>query len=172
MANTYRVQDLIVPEAVLIKRRILIDIKELFHIIGEFSADVYNRTNDQTHRLSSAELSKSLHDRANLYPIGTGGGILLPHGHVYQLDRFIGVFVKWTTRQQLEKTPDGAPIDLIFAMFGPRDEQRSDLRLLVYMAQIFSNHDFRGELRDAENPQQIYQILTRSTLSSSTVPKP
>lgn len=173
MTSTYRVKDLLIPEAVLIKQRPLTDIQELFQIIGDLAATVYCRTDmSSKHALSARQLSKALQKRADQYPIGTGGGILLPHGNVRSLDRFVAVFVKWTSRQQIEKIPDGAPIDLIFAMFGPQDSKRSDLKLLVYMAQIFSDHDLRNELRDSENSDQLYRILTSNDLPVSNVPKP
>ncbi len=51
-------------------------------------------------------------------------------------------------------------MDLTFALFGPRDSRRSDLRLLAAFARVLANRDLRGELRETCTIEQIYQTLT------------
>ena len=170
MSETFRVSDLINCDAVAIKEQIFEDSNALFDTIGAVVVNGHKPTcNKSLFSLSASIFRESLVNRATHYPIGTGGGILLPHGHVPAINQFIGVFIKLTARQTFKELPDGKPVDLIFALFGPKDECRTDLRLLVYLAHIFSSHNIRAELREALSTEQIYQILINPTLPSSSV---
>ncbi len=173
MLDMYRIKDLINPGAVLIEKRLLDGPENLFMEIGRRAAAAHGQTaGKDMNALRPEKLGKALGNRAAQYPIGTGGGILLPLGHVPDLGKFIGVVVKLTARQTIAETPDGMPVDLVFALFGPKDEKRNDLRLLAYIAHVISNKDMREELREAEDAGQIHTVLTSSALQPSSVPKP
>lgn len=172
MSGKFRINDLINNDAIAIKTKIFENSDALFDKISEVGVIAHKPLNKETlNPIKSTILQRSLRERVAQYPIGTGGGILLPLGNVPELDRYIGVFIKLTARQTFKEIPDGMPVDLIFSLFGPQDEFRTDLRLLVYIAHIFSNHAIRDELREAINTDEIYHILADSNMPTSSVPK-
>ena len=173
MSDTYRIADLVSPGSVLVKKRILETTDNLFTEISLAAAAACGPAagNNKT-AIPPRLFLKALKDRAARFPIGTAGGILLPLGNVRELDRFIGVFVKLTAKQTVGETPDGMPVDLIFALFGPKDDERTDLRLLAYIAHVFSSQDLREELRETQDIRKLHSALTSSAFRSSSVPKP
>ena len=55
--------------------------------------------------------------------------------------------------------PDQQPVDLLFALVVPEHFTDEHLKILAYLAEMFSNQDFCQQLRASESRQQLYQQL-------------
>ena len=54
------------------------------------------------------------------------------------------------------------PVDLLFALAVPEDCGEDHLKLLAHIAELFSDSDLLEELRSAESPGQLLQLLSRT----------
>ncbi len=160
MAHITAIKDVINRDSILIEKKTFNNIDALFTVIADTAVTAHQPLAAKSHHpIPSEQLQRSLMKRATKYPFGTGGGLLLPLAEINEVHEFFAVFVKLTAGQSIKGAPDGELVDLVFALFGPRDSYRSDLRLLATMALALSNRDLRGELREARTIEQIYQAL-------------
>ena len=63
---------------------------------------------------------EALQERESLGPTGVGHGVALPHARLDGLDRVLGVFLK-LDRPLDYGSVDKSPVDLVFALFAPRE---------------------------------------------------
>ena len=117
---------------------------------------------------TAKEVANALNARSRQFPVGLGDGILLPTGHLPGMKSFISVFLKLKRPAQVT-TPDGKPADLVFALLGPQDEARSDLKLMAYVARILRDPAVQKKLRNAKSAALLYSILTDVFLPPSGI---
>jgi PTS system nitrogen regulatory IIA component len=91
---------------------------------------------------------------------GVGGGVALPHARLPGLDRMRGVFIRLEAPVAFEAI-DGAPVDLIFALFAPTDAGAEHLRALARVARLLRQKELRQQLRQARTPDAIYALLAQ-----------
>jgi PTS system nitrogen regulatory IIA component len=125
--------------------------KRLFQDLGDIAASVYG--------LSAREAVDSLQERENLGPTGVGHGIALPHARIDGLGAVCGAFVK------LEKpiefgSVDKQPIDLVFALFAPRESGVDHLKALALVSRTMRENGICTKLRANSDPATLYAILT------------
>lgn len=127
--------------------------KRLFQDLGDLAASVYG--------LSARAALEALQERENLGPTGVGHGIALPHARVEGLDRVRGVFLK------LEKpiefgSVDKQPVDLVFALFAPRESGVEHLKALALVSRTMRESGICTKLRANSDPATLYAILTEA----------
>lgn len=125
--------------------------KRLFQELGDVAATVY--------KISAREAVDSLQERENLGPTGVGHGVALPHARIEGLSAVCGVFFK------LEKpidygSVDKQPIDLVFALFAPRDSGVDHLKALAVVSRTMREAGTCTKLRANSEPATLYAILT------------
>ncbi|HLI64794.1 MAG TPA: PTS IIA-like nitrogen regulatory protein PtsN [Caulobacteraceae bacterium] len=91
---------------------------------------------------------------------GVGGGVALPHARLEGLTRMRGVFVRLETPVAFDAVDD-APVDLIFALFAPKDAGAEHLRALARVARLLRDKELRGQLRRARTSDAIHAILAQ-----------
>ena len=91
---------------------------------------------------------------------GVGGGVAVPHARLAGLDRMRGVFIRLETPVEFDAI-DGAPVDLIFALFAPADAGAEHLRALARVARLLRQKELRQQLRQARTPDAIYALLAQ-----------
>ncbi len=91
---------------------------------------------------------------------GVGGGVALPHARLPGLDRMRGVFIRLEAPVAFDAI-DGAPVDLIFALFAPTDAGAEHLRALARVARLLRQKELRQQLRQARTPDAIYALLAQ-----------
>jgi len=147
-----QVADLLQPKAVKVVGH-LTSKKRLFQDLGDIAAAVYG--------LSARAAVEALQERENLGPTGVGHGIALPHARVEGLDKVRGVFLK------LEKpiefgSVDKQPVDLVFALFAPRDSGVEHLKALALVSRTMREAGICTKLRANSEPATLYAILTET----------
>ena len=87
------------------------------------------------------------------------GGVAIPHGCIEGLDRAIGAFVKLGEAVDYD-TPDGGPVDLMFAVVLPKSDMAENASCLKDIAGLFADEEFLGLLRAAKSSRTLYDMIT------------
>ncbi len=108
--------------------------------------------------LNANELFDSLISREKLGSTGLGMGIAIPHCRAKNCTSAIGTFIKLDSPIDFDAI-DREPVDLLFVLLVPEDAHAEHLELLSKVAALFNNEDHRKELREAQSPEKIFNIL-------------
>ncbi|WP_102225845.1 PTS sugar transporter subunit IIA [Acidimangrovimonas sediminis] len=132
--------------------------KRLFQEIGDIASQVYG--------LGAPDAVDALQEREGLGPTGVGNGIALPHARLHGLDHIVGVFLR------LEKSLDfGAvdrqPVDLVFALFAPKDSGVDHLKALALVSRTMRDGQVCAKLRANDDPSTLYAVLTEARTSQA-----
>ncbi len=132
--------------------------KRLFQNIAETAQSVYG--------LDTEAVIGALQERETLGPTGVGHGVAVPHARLDTIDNVLGVFFR------LEKpldygSVDKAPVDLVFALFAPREAGVEHLKALAFISRTLRNPQTCEKLRANEEPAKIFAILSSSEASKA-----
>lgn len=97
---------------------------------------------------------------------GVGEGVAIPHARVDGLDRVRAVVVRLDTPVAFDALDD-KPVDLLVALFAPRDANAQHLRALARVARMMRQPDLRAALRQARSADAIHVLLTLEQASSA-----
>jgi len=152
------ITDLITAERVVCNGNVTSK-KRALELLGELIA---NGQSD----LSAREIFDSLIGRERLGSTGLGHGVALPHGRLSQSRRAIGAFVKLKQGVNFDAI-DQQPVDLVFALLVPEHFTDEHLKILAYLAEMFSDKHFCEQLRVADSDQALFERLTHWKPSTS-----
>lgn len=108
--------------------------------------------------LTARPVFDSLIGRERLGSTGLGYGVALPHGRFSQSHQAIGAFVK--LRQGVDfDAIDRQPVDLAFGLLVPDHYTDEHLKILAYLAEMFSDRVFCQRLRDADSDLTLFERL-------------
>ena len=127
--------------------------KRLFQEIGEMMAAV--------HGLNASVAVDGIQERESLGPTGVGHGIALPHARLQELDRIIGVFLRLEKPLEYDSV-DRQPIDLVFALFAPKDSGVDHLKALALVSRTMRDAAVVAKLRANTDPAKLHAILTEA----------
>jgi PTS system nitrogen regulatory IIA component len=127
--------------------------KRLLELLGELIA---SGQTDFTVR----EIFDSLNGRERLGSTGLGHGVALPHGRLSQSRRAVGAFVKLNHGVEFDAI-DKQPVDLVFALLVPEHFTDEHLKILAYLAEMFSDKAFCDRLRSTDSDQALFEQLIR-----------
>ena len=181
MCDTTRIADFIQPEAVRESNVQFRSKGALFRNIASVAEAAYisesrsaadrrqiHAVGEDAPIATAKEVANALNARSRHFPVGLGNGILLPTGHLPGRTSFISVFLKLKRPARIT-TPDGKPADLVFALLGPQDEARTDLKLKAYVARTLHDPMVQKKLRSATSASLLYSILTDVFLPPSGI---
>lgn len=152
-----QVSELLQPKAVKVVGH-LTSKKRLFQDLGDIAAAVYG--------LAPRAAVDALQERENLGPTGVGHGIALPHARVAGLDRVRGVFLKLEKPIEFASV-DKQPVDLVFALFAPRESGVEHLKALALVSRTMREAGICTKLRANSDPATLYAILTEARTSQA-----
>ncbi len=109
--------------------------------------------------LAARPVFDSLIGRERLGSTGLGHGVALPHGRFSQSEQAIGAFVKLRKGVDFDAI-DRQPVDLVFGLLVPDHYTDEHLKILAYLAEMFSDQDFCRQLRAAESVEVLYEWLS------------
>ena len=108
--------------------------------------------------LTARPVFDSLIGRERLGSTGLGYGVALPHGRFSQSRQAIGAFVK--LRQGVDfDAIDRQPVDLAFGLLVPDHYTDEHLKILAYLAEMFSDRAFCQQLRETDSDQALFERL-------------
>lgn len=127
--------------------------KRLFQDLADIAMSVY--------RLDPAETVNALQERESLGPTGVGHGVALPHARLHGLDRVVGVFIRLERALDFDAV-DRQPVDLIFALFAPKDSGVEHLKALALVSRTMRDAGTCAKLRSNDDPATLHAVLTES----------
>ena len=125
--------------------------KRLFQDIADLAHQIYG--------LDAARTLDALQERESLGPTGVGNGVALPHARLHGLDGVAGIFVKLDKPLDFDAV-DRQPVDLVFALFAPKDSGVDHLKALALVSRTLRDPDLRAKLRANSDPAALHAILT------------
>ncbi len=114
---------------------------------------------ENSRQIPRARVFDSLFDREKLGSTGLGFGVAIPHGRIKALKEPVCAFVRTATTIPFE-APDGAPVNLVFAMLVPEHATEAHLELLSELAQMFSDAQLREALAGTQDIQAAHRLIT------------
>jgi PTS system nitrogen regulatory IIA component len=132
--------------------------KRLFLDLGEIAAANFG--------LSTEDTVDALLERENLGPTGVGHGVALPHARLTGLDHVVGAFVRLEQPLSFDAA-DRQPVDLIFALFAPKDAGVDHLKALALVSRTMRDPAICAKLRANSDPLALHAILTETTTSQA-----
>ncbi len=111
------------------------------------------------------EIFQLLTEREKLGSTSLGHGVALPHARTSLTRHAIGAFLKLEDGINFD-SPDDQKTDLIFALMVPEHYTDEHLKILAYLATLFSDEQFCKTVRDTENGNDIYNHLINWQLTS------
>jgi PTS system nitrogen regulatory IIA component len=110
--------------------------------------------------VDASEILDALSEREQAGSTGVGHGVAVPHARLDTLDRLRGVFVR--VEQPVEfGAVDDQPVDLMFALFAPKDAGALHLRALARVSRLMRQPKLREQLRHARTADAIHALLVR-----------
>lgn len=125
--------------------------KRLFQDLADLAKTVYG--------LDAMVALNSLQERESLGPTGVGHGVALPHARMDGLERVSGVFFRLDKAFDYGSV-DKAPVDLVFALFAPRDAGVDHLKALALVSRTLRDPAVCRQLRANVDPATLHAILT------------
>lgn len=149
--------DLLKPAAVRVVGHVTSK-KRLFQDLAEIAATVYG--------LPSSETVDALQERESLGPTGVGHGVALPHARLHGIDRVVGVFMRLEKPMDFDSV-DRQPVDLVFALFAPKDSGVDHLKALALVSRTMRDAATCAKLRSNDDPATLHAVLTEARSSQA-----
>ena len=127
--------------------------KRLFQDLAEIAA--------AAHGIDEAAAIDALQERESLGPTGVGHGVALPHARIDGIDSVRGIFFR-LDRPLDYGSVDRAPVDLVFALFAPRDAGVEHLKALALVSRTLRDPAICTKLRANEETDKLFAILTQT----------
>ncbi len=115
-----------------------------------------------------ARVLDALTTREQLASTGLGEGVALPHGRIAGTDAARACFLMLQSPVEFG-APDGVGVDLVLALIVPEHFTDQHLQLLGQAAELFSNPEVVGELREAKDSADLFERLENYRLSVSAI---
>ncbi|MFV0491206.1 MAG: PTS sugar transporter subunit IIA [Pseudorhodobacter sp.] len=144
--------ELLIPEAVRVIGHSTSK-KRLFQDIAEVAGVVYG--------VNAARAVDGLQERETLGPTGVGHGIALPHARLEGLEKIVGIFLRVEKPLDYDSV-DRLPVDLVFALFAPKDSGVEHLKALALVSRTMRDSSLCAKLRANIDPAKLHAILTET----------
>ncbi len=127
--------------------------KRLFQAIAEDLANPEREDREE----AVDEIYDALVERERLGSTALGEGVAIPHCRT-DCQAISGAF--FTLDEGIDyEAPDTQPVDLVFVLMVPMNEQKAHIAALQRLAQIFSNADNLRRLRASQSDEALFQEL-------------
>jgi PTS system nitrogen regulatory IIA component len=110
--------------------------------------------------LEPAGVLDALAEREAAGSTGVGHGVAVPHARLEGLQRMRGVFVRLEQPIDFESVDD-QPVDLLFALFAPKNAGAEHLRALARVSRLLRQSELREQLRKARSADAVHALLVQ-----------
>lgn len=132
--------------------------KRLFQDLADIAHTVYG--------LNPSDTVDALQERESLGPTGVGHGVALPHARLHGLDRVVGVFMRLEKPMDFDSV-DRQPVDLVFALFAPKDSGVEHLKALALVSRTMREAATCTKLRANSDTAALHAVLTEARPSQA-----
>lgn len=109
----------------------------------------------------AGEILEGLIQRERLGCTGLGRSVAMPHTRLTGLERSVGAFLRLDEAVDFDSV-DGAPVDLLFGLLVPEDCDDDQIREVRELIERLGDSALQRQLHQAEDPAQLYNLLTES----------
>jgi PTS system nitrogen regulatory IIA component len=109
--------------------------------------------------LDAGAVLDALATREALGSTGVGNGVAVPHAKAPGLDKVRAVFVSLDRPVDFDAV-DGAPVDILFALFSPEAAGPEHLQAFARVARLLRKSELRQQLRHARTVDAVYALLS------------
>ena len=110
---------------------------------------------------SAEEILEGLIQRERLGCTGLGRSVAMPHTRLSGLEHSVGAFLRLDVAVDFDAI-DGAPVDLLFGLLVPEDRDDDQIREVRELIERLGDSALQRQLHEAEDPAQLYNLLTES----------
>ena len=111
--------------------------------------------------LHAERVLEGLIERERLGCTGLGRAVAMPHTRVEGIDETIGAFIRLGEPVDFDAA-DGEPVDLIFGLLVPENCDESQLSEVGELIEKLGDRALQEQLHDAQEPIDLYNLLTES----------
>ena len=129
--------------------------KDALKEISEFVSKV-----EQDDVLTDRHLFNAILDREELGSTGIGDGVAIPHAKIHGLKNLCACFARSKDGVDF-KAIDSEPVRLIFMLLVPENSAGIHLKALARISRVLKERDFRQQLIDAKDSQELYDAFIR-----------
>lgn len=145
--------------------------KKSLQYVAQLMEDSLDINDDDDDEGVDMDVMDALAARERLGCTGMGHGIAIPHGRVDFISEPIGALLTLTEAVPFD-APDDIPVDIVFGLLIPEDQNEQHLHILASLARFFNSPENREAIRQSRNPEEILQtLIKRDTSSSASSPK-
>ncbi len=127
--------------------------KRLMHELGDLA--------DGVHGLEAGMVVDALLERESLGPTGVGHGVALPHARMDGIEEVCGAFVLLEKPVDFDAV-DRQPVDLVFALFAPREAGVEHLKALALVSRTLRDKGVCAKVRANPDAATIHTIVTEA----------
>jgi PTS system nitrogen regulatory IIA component len=111
-------------------------------------------------QLDAGVILEALAEREAAGSTGVGHGVAVPHARLEGLERMRGVFVRIEHPVDFDAVDD-QPVDLLFALFAPKNAGAEHLRALARVSRLLRQAELRQQLRKAQTADVVHALLVQ-----------
>ena len=147
-----QISNILKPEAVRVLSAVSSK-KRLMHELGDLA--------DGVHGLEAGMVVDALLERESLGPTGVGHGVALPHARMDGIEEVCGAFVLLEKPVDFDAV-DRQPVDLVFALFAPREAGVEHLKALALVSRTLRDKSVCAKVRANPDAATIHTIVTEA----------
>ena len=114
---------------------------------------------DRMTGIDADEIYLGLLARERLGSTGIGEGVAIPHCRMASCNTITGALLKLNDPVDFDSI-DGAPVDLVFALIVPEEQNDEHLQVLSSIAELLQEEEVRNQLREATSNDMLYRAAT------------
>jgi PTS system nitrogen regulatory IIA component len=108
--------------------------------------------------IDARQVERVLAEREQLQSTGIGEGVAIPHGALPQLDTQYATLLIVPEGVEFAAI-DGAPVNILFAVIGPKRATGEHLKTLARVSRLLRNKAFRDRLVGAPDAPTVYGLI-------------
>ncbi|NBO18815.1 MAG: transcriptional regulator, partial [Proteobacteria bacterium] len=109
--------------------------------------------------LGERDIYHAVMEREAIGCTGMGGGVCIPHARFLGLQRPVAVFAQ-LSRPVPFGAADGKPVDLLFLLLSPDNDQTVHLKALASISRALRDKSLCEALRNAQSASELHVLLT------------
>jgi PTS system nitrogen regulatory IIA component len=111
---------------------------------------------DRMTGIDADEIYLGLLARERLGSTGIGEGVAIPHCRMASCNKITGALLKLNDPVDFDSI-DGVPVDLVFALIVPEEQNDEHLQVLSSIAELLQEEEIRNQLREATSNDMLYR---------------
>ena len=111
-----------------------------------------------TKAATADNIFQALLERERLGSTGLGKGVAIPHARIPGLTHTIAAMMTLESPVNYESA-DKQPVDIAFGLLVPEEDSEHHLQHLARLVTLFREPHICQKIRDAENAEQIFELL-------------